>query len=106
CIFFFSALRAWSTLLSRTRTCTQRSFASDMPNVPEPADRHRSATARALHDVGVYQNQREESIAVLTPCRPRASPGLLLSDADATLRAARARRRRQVQARSRRAAPR
>src|SRR6202012_871719 len=22
CIFFFSALRAWSTLLSRTRTCT------------------------------------------------------------------------------------
>jgi hypothetical protein len=25
CIFFFSALRAWSTLLSRTRTCTRRS---------------------------------------------------------------------------------
>src|SRR5581483_5920083 len=24
CIFFFSALRAWSTLLSRTRTCTRR----------------------------------------------------------------------------------
>src|SRR5271154_526294 len=23
CIFFFSALRAWSTLLSRTRTCTR-----------------------------------------------------------------------------------
>src|SRR5262249_12195330 len=26
CIFFLSALRAWSTLLSRTRTCTRRSF--------------------------------------------------------------------------------
>src|SRR5262249_27718960 len=25
-IFFFSTLRAWSTLLSRTRTCTRRSF--------------------------------------------------------------------------------
>src|SRR5262249_582545 len=103
---FFSALRAWSTLLSRTRTCTQRSFASDMPNVPEPADRHRSATARALHDVGVYQNQREESIAVLTSCRPRAPPGLLRSEPAARLRAAWPLRRRQAQARSRRAAPR
>src|SRR3984885_15764791 len=27
CIFFFSALRAWSTLLSRTRTCTRAPFA-------------------------------------------------------------------------------
>src|SRR6516165_1272594 len=26
CIFFFSALRAWSTLLSRTKTCTWCSF--------------------------------------------------------------------------------
>src|SRR4051794_15312872 len=26
CIFFLSALRAWSTLLSRTRTCTRLSF--------------------------------------------------------------------------------
>jgi hypothetical protein len=26
CIFFFSALRAWSTLLSRTRTCTHPPF--------------------------------------------------------------------------------
>src|SRR6185437_2057356 len=26
CIFFFSALRAWSTLLSRTRTCTHALF--------------------------------------------------------------------------------
>src|SRR6516225_7704846 len=26
CIFFFNALRAWSTLLSRTKTCTLDSF--------------------------------------------------------------------------------
>src|SRR6516165_678373 len=26
CIFFFNALRAWSTLLSRTKTCTWSSF--------------------------------------------------------------------------------
>jgi hypothetical protein len=25
CIFFFSTLRAWSTLLSRAKTCTRRS---------------------------------------------------------------------------------
>ena len=29
CIFFFSTLRAWSTLLSRTRTCTRRSSSID-----------------------------------------------------------------------------
>src|SRR5262245_14304640 len=71
-----------------------------------PPIRNRSATARAPHDVGVYQNQREESIAVLTSCHPRASPGLLRSDADARLRAAWPLRRRQAQAHSRRAAPR
>src|SRR3974377_39083 len=29
CIFFLSALRAWSTLLSRTRTCTLLPLAKD-----------------------------------------------------------------------------
>src|SRR5262245_12115822 len=42
CIFFFSALRAWSTLLSRTRTCTRRSSCCVLEllclDVPEPAD--------------------------------------------------------------------
>src|SRR5271165_7069985 len=30
CIFFFSTLRAWSTLLSRTRTCTRRSSSIEL----------------------------------------------------------------------------
>src|SRR3979490_3568987 len=41
CIFFFSALRAWSTLLSRTRTCTRRSFCCGPVRIvdeAEPAD--------------------------------------------------------------------
>src|SRR5437660_2120429 len=47
CIFFLSALRAWSTLLSRTRTCTRRSFFDRVPRWGGPIQSTRRGCAAA-----------------------------------------------------------
>jgi hypothetical protein len=45
CIFFFSTLRAWSTLLSRTKTCTRRS--SSIQRLKAPAFQEGPGVPRA-----------------------------------------------------------
>src|ERR1039458_3040971 len=58
CIFFFSTLRAWSTLLSRTRTCTRRS--SSIERLMDPMAKAPEPLAHGYAQFGCHRHPRYE----------------------------------------------
>ena len=73
CIFFFSALRAWSTLLSRTRTCTRRS--SSIERLMGPWPRRPGLLAHGYAHAGADGTRGTNQRRFLKSCLPMA-PGL------------------------------
>ena len=77
CIFFFSTLRAWSTLLSRTRTCMRRPFdrTVDGPGSGRTDAKSSGLLAHGYVGCGCRRHPRYEPTSILKSCLPMA-PGL------------------------------
>src|SRR5215472_4861217 len=77
CIFFFSALRAWSTLLSRTRTCTGtllRSWADKVVHPNTNASSCEGAHGNCPKSLDIFNEARRRNDFCHAPMREDRLP--------------------------------